>query len=72
MRIVKAITGVTLAVTCLTAYLIAKLYEAGNIEFGQALKIAVQNVIWFTLSFAVFIKTCKEGDCGEEGYMSDL
>ena len=73
MKIVKAITGVVLAITCLTAFCVAKLYEANNIEFGQALKIIIICLIFFGISFGVFAKVSK-GECeyGKNSYLSNL
>jgi len=73
MKIAKYISGTVLTITCLTAYVIAKLYEANNIEFGQALKIMLMCVILFAISFLVFAKVSK-GECeyGKNRYLSNL
>jgi len=73
MRIVKCISGFTLAITCLTAILIAKLYEANNIEFGQAIKVLAPCVIIYLISFLIFIKANKEGFYyGKESNLLDM
>lgn len=73
MKIAKYISGTVLTATCLTAYVTAKLYEANNIEFGQAIKAMVATMILFTVAFSIFIKTNK-GECnyGKNSYMSHL
>lgn len=73
MKIAKYISGTVLTATCLTAYVTAKLYEANNIEFGQALKIIIICLIFFGISFRVFAKVSK-GECeyGKNSYLSNL
>lgn len=73
MKIIKKMSSLFLIIICLTAYCTAKLYEANNIEFGQAIKIMIMCVIFFALSFLVFAKAGK-GGCkyGKKSYMHDL